>query len=285
MKSESPVVELLSKFEGTLEEKIRQLVSRLSGTTVTQRVKEVSQPHGGYLKPRLLNTIELDPIAELNDTENIQAHLIGMVVDNLGRFLSGFEKEEAFKASLWGARNIEQTGKAKALLKTVQGLDDESIVSACKLVGYDVCYRFDKSAYKPIEEIEPDKKTIENIRIMVQRTLEFLRIFGPVVLTGTDFEGGYSKTVVNGEIDYLTHDGLWDLKVTRYRITSKHTLQILMYWRMGLRSKYKEQFEKVKRIGFFNPRNATVYFQSTKSISEKIIEEVERKVIEYEDLQ
>ena len=60
-------------------------------------------------------------------------------------------------------------GNAKKLLKGIKGLDNESVSNACKLVGYDVCFRASVIGYKPVEEIKPDSDTIENIVIMVNR--------------------------------------------------------------------------------------------------------------------
>ena len=49
----------------------------------------------------------------------------------------------------------------------------------CKLVGYDVCFRAGVIGYKPVEEIKPDSDTIENIVIMVKRSLAFWKEYGP----------------------------------------------------------------------------------------------------------
>ena len=53
----------------------------------------------------------------------------------------------------------------------VRGLDDDSIFATCQLTGYDVAYRVGKMYYKPVDEIQPDSATIENIRTMVNRSL------------------------------------------------------------------------------------------------------------------
>ena len=63
---------------------------------------------------------------------------------------------------------------AEALLDLVTGLDDLSIESACRLASFDVVFRAGVKYYKPFEEIIVDAETIENIRIMVERSLCFL---------------------------------------------------------------------------------------------------------------
>ena len=59
------------------------------------------------------------------------------------------------------------------MLNEINGLDDKSISAAYKLVGYDVCFRAGIQYYKPVENINPDKDTIENIRTMIERTEKF----------------------------------------------------------------------------------------------------------------
>lgn len=143
--------------------------------SVTNRIKEIKQPRGGYVNPGEFNEVELNDKYKLDNEENISAGIIGMAVDYLSRINMGDTKEEAFKISLIGAEIIQQSDKAQKLLNTIKGLDDNSIVAACKLVGYDVCFRAGEIFFKPIEDITPDKKTIENIRIMVNRTEDFIK--------------------------------------------------------------------------------------------------------------
>ena len=62
---------------------------------------------------------------------------------------------------------------------------------------------------------------------------------------------------------------------------TNYSLQILMYYLMGLRSENKKYFERVKWLALFNPRKNIVYFVNVKKISESVIEEVSKKVIGY----
>ena len=78
------------------------------------------------------------------------------------------------------------------LVDAVIGLDDNSIINACKLAGFDVARRAGVAAYRPVETILPDHETISNIRIMVERSASFLKEFGPIVKDGFTFEGGYT---------------------------------------------------------------------------------------------
>ena len=150
-------------------------------------------------------------------------------------------------------------------------MDKQSIICACKLCGYDVCYRSSPTKYRPVENIEPDQETINNIRIMVNRSLHFFEIYGPIVKNEITFEGGYSALVTAGDGDYLTENTLWDFKVSKRPLTTKSTLQILMYYIMSQRSIHQE-LKKIEFLGFFNPRQNKVYIYSVKQLDKSIIE-------------
>lgn len=149
-----------------------------------------------------------------------------------------------------------------------------------KLVGYDVCYRAGVMGYRPVEEILPDKSTIENIKIMVERSLSFIELFGPIILDGFTFEGGYTNTINTGDGDFLTTETLWDFKVSKSKPTKDHTLQLLIYSIMGKKSIHKE-FENIKKLGIYNPRLNIVYTLDMKLINKDLIETISSEVIGY----
>ena len=248
--------------------------------SVTQRIKSIQQPYGGYLPIKTFSKEVLDDGIVLHENENIHASLVGLAVDYLTRFMSGNSVEQAFHISTLGAKVIGMHNIALALKSTISGLDDKSIISACKLAGFDVCYRSSIAGYKPVEEINPDASTIENIRTMVNRSLAFWKKYGPIVHSEITFEGGYSAVVNTGDGDYVTKDTLWDFKVSKTTPTSKHTLQILMYYVMGLHSIH-DFYKDLNYLGFFNPRLNCVYICSVFAISKETIEEIENNVICY----
>lgn len=257
--------------------------------TVTERISKIKQPYGGYVPAKSFECISLDDSMKLSVDENIHASLVGMVVDYMSRFMSGKSVKEAFAISLKGADRAEKIGlkDAKAMafvaVRHIKGLDDESIKNACKLVTYDVWLRNVSMAMNTATEwdVNPDKDTINNIRIMVERSVKFFDEYGPIVCEGFTFEtDGYTDTVNSGDGDFLTCDTLWDFKVSKNNITSKHTLQLLMYWIMGIHSG-KEEFKDIKCLGIFNPRLNKVYRICINEISKDVIKEVEENVIGY----
>ena len=250
--------------------------------SVTQRISKIKQPRGGYIKPKEFEQTMLDGggIDELHPEENVSPSLVGIAVDYLTRFMSGTSVEEAFKVSKLGAHVVRQRRLFKKLLSNVYGLDDESIVAAVKLSGFDSAYRAGVMAYRPVEDIEPDGDTVENIRTMVERSLRFFNQYGPKVMDGLTFEGGYTGYVATGDGDFLTNDTLWDFKVSKQKLQNKYTLQLLMYWRMGLHSIHPE-YENVKYLGVYNPRMNIVYRLDVNDIPADVISTVETEVIGY----
>lgn len=261
-------------------------------SSVTKRISMVKQPYGGYLNKNQFDVSVIDDGKILNEKENISPSLIGLAVDYLTRFMMGASAKEAFKISLLGASCLDlflnnASGKkgialknAEKLLKGVKGLDDKSVSNACKLVGYDVCFRASIMGYRPVEEINPDSDTIENTVIMVNRGLKFWKEYGPIIKDGFTFEGGYTDIVTAGDGDYLTKETLWDFKVSKDELKSKYTLQLLMYYIMGCHSIHSE-FNKIEKLGIFNPRKNKVYIANISLIDSEIIDEVSREVIGY----
>lgn len=255
------------------------------GLSVYARAQATKQPYGGYVRPRDMGNTFLgqnpsDGIDGLNPDEDVRSNLIGLAVDYLTRFMIGEKATEAFKVSLLGASIIHEDQKASQLISRIKGLDKESVISAVKLSGYDVVYRYSVFGYRQIDTIKPNDSTVENIITMVNRSLKFFERYGPCVLSGFDLEGGYTEIVANGDGDYLTSDTLWDFKVSKNRYTSVQTLQLLIYWRMGLHSIHPE-FKSVEYLGFYNPRTNYASRIWVERIPPDIIEKVEFEVIGY----
>lgn len=264
-------------------------------SSVTNRIKEIKQPRGGYIKPSQFTENIYDDGKVLGE-ENVHASIIGLAVDYLTRFLSGVDITEAFRISIKGYQiKMRLSGKdtlnkeqkkgieIESLIKNIKGLDDSSIICACKAATYDVWLRNPAGAMRAngAEDINPDKQTIENIRIMVERSLLFWQTYGPVTIEGFTFEqDGYTHTVDSGDGDYLTADTMWDFKVSKTKPKSTHTLQLLMYWIMGQHSG-KEEFKNITTLGMFNPRLNTVYRLNISEVPAEVIKIVEDEVICY----
>ncbi len=261
-------------------------------SSVTQRIGEIKQPKGGYIKPSQFESKILNDNETLHETENIHASVVEMAVDYLTRLVMCASVNDAFRISLWGAEcatnwipNAIDIGHN--LAENIKGIDDQSIINACKLVTFDVWYRNTGAALMAFNNSNstnpkiPDIYTIKNIQIMVQRGINFFKKYGPIVKDGFEFnEKAFTSTVGAGDGDFLTVDTMWDFKVSKTKPTSKHTLQLLMYWIMGQHSGEKE-FKNITNLGIFNPRLNTVYTLPISKIARETIKTVEKEVIGY----
>lgn len=265
---------------------------------VTQRIKEVKQPRGGYLHPNTFHKREFDDGVILSP-ESLRPTVTGLTVDYLFRStLPQTSVNEAFRISLLGAKYTGYFPHAQSLLSKVTGLDDDSIISAAKLTNYDGSYRTGYMPnYDPADNVNPNSEDIENIRTMVHRTQKFFSTFEPVTVDGFTFiensvdKSGFTPIIHAGDGDFLTAHGLWDLKVSKKPPTSAHTLQLLIYRLMGLHSMgddgspmYDGNFQAIEHLGIFNPRLNIAYTLNVEEIPQEVIRIVEDEIIGYNQI-
>jgi len=276
--------------------------------SVADVAKSAKQPRGGFVSIRKFDEIAFDDGILLCENENIHSSIIGSVVEYMTRFMLGAESIDAFATSFGGAFSAEKYGYKDASIIAatfgfqIKGLDDESIINASKLVSFDVWTRNPIAALKANvhpTDINPDANTINNIRILVKRGVKFFEKYGPItkygfnfgpgdydkeaylkaIISGKDY-GGYTHCVSVGEGDFLTKDTIWEFKTTKTKPTSKHTLQIVMYWIMGQHSDQK-CFQSIDKLGIFNTRLNTAYILNVSKIPNEIIETIEDDIICY----
>ena len=256
--------------------------------TVTQRIKSIKQPRGGYLPIKLFkeSTLGGEELVDLK-SKNVHPSIIGSAVDYLTRFYSGgCTAEEAFEVSLKGARNLmmfERPGEAICIVAYDEKLSDAVIISACFLASLDVAYRAGPHFYNPKSNCYPNKHTIEVIRKLVERSLKFIETHGGVKLKGFKLDStSYTEYINNGEGDFITEDGLWDMKVSVKKPDNKHTLQLMVYYLMGMRSEsLMKYFSNIEKIGIYNPRLDKSYTLEIKNIDKAVIERISKEVIGY----
>lgn len=230
---------------------------RSTGVSVTKFVKSIQQPRGGFIKVNDMVKEVFDDNFTLSENENISPIIVGLAVDYLTRLMIFKDKESAFSIALKGAELAGERDNARKLLFNINELDRLSVISACKLSGYDVVYRKGLTLFKGVDKIEPDNDTTQNIQIMVKRAVLFFQNSG-VIESEITFEGGYSDAISSGDGDYLSKDTLWDMKVTKNEPNKDHTLQLLIYTILLSNSdKYKDT--AIKTIGIFNPRKNKSY--------------------------
>lgn len=191
----------------------------------------------------------------------------------------GASKRVAFRIPLLGARLVNRTGEAEALLERIVDFTAPSARAACLLLDFDAASRRGPQYWKP-RRMVPDDATYFNLTRMVARSLAFFDEYGPVVWEGFDFEGGYTDRITSGSGDFLTEDTLWDFKVSGYPPNPGYTLQLLVYWRMGLHSIHAE-YESIRRLGFFNPRRDEVWLLDVDRIDGRLVDWTDHELIGY----
>lgn len=250
------------------------------GVSVTRRVREICQPPGGYINPDQMKESVFDDGQVLGE-ENIAPYIVGLAVDYLFRFMDGNSVEEAFHISILGAKRLGRFDEVKPILAAITGLDDDSITNACRMCLFDGYVRAGKAPKIKPSDLQPDSQTCHNIRVFVNRTLEFFKTNGPVVDRAPTFFGGYTTTINSGDGDYITKDTFWDMKVSKNPINRDQTLQVAIYFLMGKHSMWP-WFDTLRYIGIFNPRLNKSYVFDMKTLPESVLKEIETDVIGYE---
>ena len=239
-----------------------ELRRRHEPMAVTTRIRMVGQPPGGLLPLSLFDHVPLADRMGLHprSMETVPPDLAGLYVDYMTRVAMGTPVRVAFHVPLLGARLVGQGEYAESLLSRVTDFSPASARAACLLLDFDATYF--------------------NLTRMVARSRAFFDEYGPVVWDGFDFEGGYTDRITSGSGDFLTADTLWDFKVSSYRPNPMYTLQLLVYWRMGLHSVHDE-YRMVRRLGFFNPRRDEVWLLDVDRIDGRLVDWTDHELIGY----
>lgn len=248
-------------------------------TSVTGRIKQIKQPHGGYLPIRHMSVQKYDGV-DLHPYENTEPPLVGLAVDYLTRVMLGDDPVTAFAPSIHGLMIAERLGMDLEIHPDAMPTDlsDASITNAVILASFDSIFRAGPHVYRT--PTLPNNETTENIRRMVERSVTFFTEVYPATANGFDFEGGYTDLVSAGDGDFLTRTGLWDMKVFRGSLTANHSLQLLMYWRMGLHSIH-DMFQDIRTLGFYNPRKNEATTIDIADIPDDVIKIVDTEIIGY----
>ena len=115
---------------------------------------------------------------------------------------------------------------------------------------------------------------------MVNRSLSFFKKYGPTIKCGFTLDGGYNGIISRGDGDYLTRNSLLDFKVSAEPLNPRQTLQLAVYYIMGIHSIYPE-FRNITKLGVYNPLLNRAYFADINDISNNVFVLISRDVIGY----
>ena len=255
--------------------------------SVTQRIKHIKQPRGGYIPPKLMHQQFFEDGKMLSE-ENISPALMGVMVDYLTRFKQTGDFEQAFDIPLKGMQlaklslpDLPMIAEAKKLIPLISDFSDKSIAAATAFTSYfDTLYRQGSSALKFLEPKIPDAATMENMRIMDDRATKFFTDESPIVKSELTFVGGYTETITQGDADFMSSDTLWDMKVSKKAPLNKYTLQLAVYYSMAKHSGDSD-YQSLTTVGIFNPRLNIAYRLPMSKIDLAVIEAIDQEVIGY----
>ncbi len=255
--------------------------------SVTGRIETVSQPNGGYVPKSLFRTKSYDDYNEIHEINITLSSIQGMAVDYLTRFIISNNKLKAFDISIQGALRLDEVYEnhkeyqnVMALLDGVTGLDRQSIINTCRIVCYDSVRRAGIESYQPAEDVEFSEELYANIPVLVNRCISFLDSVGPVISNELTFEGGYTTLVSSGDGDYATKDMIIDIKVSKNEFSAKWSLQLLMYYLLGIHSEHPE-YKEIRRLCIFNPYENHSYICEIADISDESKYKVSHDVLGY----
>lgn len=255
--------------------------------SVTQRIKQIKQPRGGYIPPKLMHQQFFEDGKMLRE-ENISPAQMGVMVDYLTRFKQTGDFEQAFDIPLKGLRGaklhlpeLPMISEAEKLIPLIADFSDKSIAAATVFTSYfDTLFRQGPSALKFLEPKIPDAATMENMRIMIDRAIKFFTDESPVIKSELTFVGGYTETIDLGDADYMSRDTLWDMKVSKKAPLNKYTLQLAVYYSMAKHADDPD-YLGLTTVGIFNPRLNTAYRLPMSEVDPAVIDAIDREVIGY----
>ena len=248
---------------------------------VTTRIRLVSQPPEGLLPLSLFDRVGLADRMGLHprSMETVPPDLAGLYVDYMTRVAMGTPVRVAFHVPLLGARLVGQGEYAESLLSRVTDFSPASARAACLLLDFDAASR------------RGPQYCVRGAWFRMMRRISISRVWWPgrvpfstsmVRSCGTvsTSRAGYTDRITSGSGDFLTADTLWDFKVSSYRPNPMYTLQLLVYWRMGLHSVHDE-YRMVRRLGFFNPRRDEVWLLDVDRIDDRLVDWTDHELIGY----
>lgn len=245
--------------------------------TITAFAKSIKQPKGGFLPVNLFKETRYDEyMNDLYPDENVSKSLIGTTVDNLTRVLLGVKPKEVYEPAIFGMMAVKDNNSY--LISRAIDLDDEAIVAAYQLSFYEQIYRSGRKPPRGFKLELPDKHTIENIRVMINRSTNYFKQQKSIINSGEMLSMRCRSGSIYGDYDYLTEDSLIDMKVLSKKITSAHTLQIVLYWLAGTTSK-KKGFDNVKYLKFYNPRLNVEYSLDLDKLTLDILNPISYEVL------
>lgn len=254
--------------------------------SVTWILNNTEQPEEGYLPLNKFEEIIMNNQFD-NEPENVSASITGMITEFLTEsimmknipdkkdIISGANKLNNHNYYLSSLDNNKYNHKIRAnkIIKYFEpNLTKASIKDALILMGYKkVNYLSDNFSQLSLNNISALNGQLSdsdsNIIIQyVQNSIDFLNknkqtiINSGIEISITQKNKLRSKyeSKIEGVIDFITNDTLWDMKVRSTEPTKEDTLQILLYY-IIIKLTNDQRFNNIKYLGLINPKIGKAY--------------------------
>lgn len=259
------------------------------------------QPRGGFLPPK---SLVAEPLADepryiklveiCCEEGSLAPQSLGLVFDYILRvdmaIVGGINPIDAvldaFEVSFLGAKMIGKLDDAMKLATKIVNLFRERDKNfkkiaqvASELVVYDAVFRagYYNPDAKPPKVNDGDRNALE---LMLGATEVYLLEKEHLVSLGFGFRAVGAENVAPSDGDILTADSVIDLKCSVKEPTSKHTLQLLLYYILGLHEQ-PDAFKSLKYIKIINPRLGMVYSYEISKIDLGILKQIEKEIMGY----
>lgn len=191
-------------------------------------------------------------------------------------------KEKAFLIPKKGSEISNKKSEFDDLLKRINikndQIDDETIINAMQISNFSFFYWLDNFKYEQIKEANPDNETINNIRIMVQRSVDFFKnndFYECSIL----FDEALSKTkcLTKADADFMSKKTLWKFSTQKEMKKNKDLIKLLIYYVLSKKTPNWEKsiYKDLDSIGIFNPRLNISIFWKIDDINKELIKKID----------
>lgn len=215
---------------------------------VRGRAEQASQPRGGLLPLARFDRIELGGVPLTLNTETGNSGTIASAVELLARWDLAEDPRAnttAYDAALEAIRAVRRGEH------TESGPGRVAAMARQWNENYDA---FEEMEW--LDSEDDSDETFAHINEMRARVSRWFERFGRPVRPGT-WAVNSERFHLDGHIDFVTADTIWDLKVSVTAPSSRDVLQLLLYWVAFCDD--PENVYEITHLGIYNPRMDIVW--------------------------
>jgi hypothetical protein len=286
--------------------------------SVTDKIKHIEQPENGYLSLDLFTERicgDTTPIVC-----SIKPLYVGKIIDDVIHEIIRSDYSKIFRSEINGYKTrldwfstCFSTGTKRSKQKQAHQIIEEDLkkhveieymLSKLKLYAFDndiknmlnftygiVQYSIWEddfgyiSSRATVDDSRPKGLSLEDeekLEIINMRTLKWLQdsYKKRIVPDFKFYPDGYSDFVKYGVGDFVCDNTLFDIKCIKEKPTIENTLQILMYYCMGLHSNNR-LYKDIDRIGIYSPVTNIEWTIAVKDIPKESIDTIFRDILCY----